>query len=252
VQTAEGELSVEIPQVREAADQFVSKLFPRETKLLRTEPLKAMVIGAFVRGLSMRDVESLCEQAGLAKLSKPTAARMCAELSCASAFEPFQSRDVYDIHLAALFLDATFSPSAPDGPEQSGERSRTGALSKAGSRTLRWAAVEAAHHAWPPTNPWHELYTHLAAHHGQNPAKSAVARKVPIASWHVLSRNQPFNPSRPGGTVLPRHAPAAFCRPMVPHGIEKPRQLRRTLCAASAEREMSPRRPTTPDRPPKP
>jgi hypothetical protein len=31
--------------------------------------LKALVIGAFVRGLSMRDVESLCEQAGLGKLS---------------------------------------------------------------------------------------------------------------------------------------------------------------------------------------
>ena len=73
VQTAEGELSVEIPQVREAAEPFVSKLFPRGTKLLRTEPLRAMVIGAFVRGLSMRDVESLCEQAGLGKLSKSTA-----------------------------------------------------------------------------------------------------------------------------------------------------------------------------------
>ena len=73
VQTAEGELSVEIPQVREAAEPFVSKLFPRGTKLLRTEPLQAMVIGAFVRGLSMRDVESLCEQAGLGKLSKSTA-----------------------------------------------------------------------------------------------------------------------------------------------------------------------------------
>jgi hypothetical protein len=46
----------------------VSKLFPRGTKLLRTEPLKAMVIGAFVRGLSMRDVESLCDKAGLGKL----------------------------------------------------------------------------------------------------------------------------------------------------------------------------------------
>jgi transposase len=40
---------------------------------------------------------------------------------------------------------------------QSGDRSRTGALSKAGSRTLRWAAVEAAHQSWRPTNPWHEL-----------------------------------------------------------------------------------------------
>ena len=65
VQTAEGELSVAIPQVREAAETFASKLFPRTPKLLRTEPLRALVIGAFVRGLSMRDVESLCEQAGL-------------------------------------------------------------------------------------------------------------------------------------------------------------------------------------------
>ena len=59
LQTAEGELSIEIPQVRQAAETFASKLFPRTPKLLRTEPLKALVIGAFVRGLSMRDVESL-------------------------------------------------------------------------------------------------------------------------------------------------------------------------------------------------
>jgi putative transposase len=59
VQTAEGQLEVEIPQVREAAETFASKLFPMGTKLVRTEPLKALVIGAFVRGLSMRDVESL-------------------------------------------------------------------------------------------------------------------------------------------------------------------------------------------------
>jgi hypothetical protein len=73
VQTAEGELAVEIPQVREAAEPFVSRLFPRGTKLLRAGPLRAIVIGAFVRGLSMRDVELPCEKAGLGKLSKSTA-----------------------------------------------------------------------------------------------------------------------------------------------------------------------------------
>jgi transposase len=77
---------------------------------------------------------------------------------------------------------------------QSGDRSRTGARSKAGSRTLRWAAVEAAQHAWRPSNPWHQLYTDLATRAGKNPAKSAVARKVLIAAWHVLSRQQPFTP----------------------------------------------------------
>jgi putative transposase len=116
LQTAEGELSVEIPQVREAAEPFVSRLFPRGTKLLRTEPLRAMVIGAFVRGLSMRDVESLCEQAGLGKLSKSTAARICQELR--ERFEAFQRRDLYDVHLAALFLDAVFLSVRPDGPKE--------------------------------------------------------------------------------------------------------------------------------------
>jgi transposase len=87
---------------------------------------------------------------------------------------------------------------------QSGDRSRTGALSKAGSRTLRWAAVEAAQHAWRASNPWHRLYTDVAKRAGKNPAKSAVARKVLIAAWHVLSREQPFTPSRPpGGNQAP-------------------------------------------------
>ena len=41
VQTAEGELRVELPQVRQAAEPFVSKLFPRGTKLLRTRPCRS-------------------------------------------------------------------------------------------------------------------------------------------------------------------------------------------------------------------
>ena len=116
VQTAEGELEIAIPQVREAAETFASKLFPRTPKLLRTEPLKALVIGAFVRGLSMRDVESLCEQAGLGKLSKSTASRICEELR--DRFEAFKRRDLYEIRLVALFLDATFISVRPSGPKE--------------------------------------------------------------------------------------------------------------------------------------
>jgi putative transposase len=116
VQTAEGELEVEIPQIREAAEPFVSKLFPCSTKLLRTEPLRAMVIGAFVRGLSMRDIESLCEQAGLGKLSKTTASRICEELR--ERFEQFKRRDLYEVQLAALFLDAVFLSVRPAGPKE--------------------------------------------------------------------------------------------------------------------------------------
>jgi len=74
------------------------------------------VIGAFVRGLSMRDVESLCEQAGLGQLSKSTASRICSELR--ERFTAFRRRDLYDIPLAALFLDAVFLSVRPDGPNE--------------------------------------------------------------------------------------------------------------------------------------
>jgi transposase len=82
--------------------------------------------------------------------------------------------------------------------KQSGLSSRTGQITKTGPAILRWAAVEAAQHAWRPINPWHQLYTDVKARHGgkPNPAKAAVARKILIAAWHVLAREEPFTPHR--------------------------------------------------------
>ena len=118
LQTGEGELRIEIPQVREAAMPFVSKLFPKWhcKRLLRTDPLKALVIGGFVRGLSMRDVESLCEEAGLGRTSKSTVATICSELH--ERFEAFCRRSLYDVNLVVLFLDAIYLPVRPSGPKE--------------------------------------------------------------------------------------------------------------------------------------
>jgi transposase len=100
--------------------------------------------------------------------------------------------------------------------KQSGERARSGELSKAGSRTLRFAAVEAAQGAWREPNPRHRPYSDVKARTGKaNPAKSAVARKVLIACWHVLSREEPFKPSR--ALIFSRPAPSAFWPPDGPH-----------------------------------
>ena len=118
LQTAEGELRIEIPQAREAAMPFVSKLFPKWhcKRLLRTDPLKALVIGGFVCGRSMRDIKSLCEEAGLAKISKSTVSTICAELG--ERFEAFKRRSLYDVNLVVLFLDAIYLPVRPSGPEE--------------------------------------------------------------------------------------------------------------------------------------
>jgi transposase len=90
---------------------------------------------------------------------------------------------------------------------QSGQaRPRSGPLNKSGSRLLGWAAVEAAQHAWRESNPWHELYLDVARRSRHtNSAKAAVARKILIAAWHMLSRNEPFNPvpRSSGGAPVP-------------------------------------------------
>jgi transposase len=59
---------------------------------------------------------------------------------------------------------------------QSGESSRTSRLTKAGSPLLRWAAVEAAQHAWRPQNPWHRLYVDVRKRHGHATPPSPRSR----------------------------------------------------------------------------
>jgi transposase len=97
---------------------------------------------------------------------------------------------------------------------QSGQgRPRTGPLSKSGSRLLAWSAVEAAQQAWRESNPWHDLYREVSGRSGNtNSAKAAVARKILIAAWHMLSRNEPFNPAArcTGGTSVPASSRVAL------------------------------------------
>ncbi len=87
LRTAEGELAVEVPQVREAAEPYTSKLFPRGSqRLLATEPLKAIVVGAFVRGLSLRAMSSRCEERAWG--ASPARAPPESAASCAIASAP--------------------------------------------------------------------------------------------------------------------------------------------------------------------
>ncbi len=116
LKTGDGEVVVEVPQVRDACAPFTSKLFRRRKRFLASEPLKALVIGAFVRGLSVRDVESLCEEAGLGQVSKSTASRLCRELE--ERFRAFRERDLSGIRLVCLFLDAIFLPTRPSGAKE--------------------------------------------------------------------------------------------------------------------------------------
>jgi len=111
VQTAEGELKIDMPQIRGAAERFISRVFPDSRTVIRTRPLEALIIGGYVRGLSDRDIESLMEEAGLGQVSKSTASRICRELR--ARYKAFCARSLADVELMALFLDAIYC--APRG-----------------------------------------------------------------------------------------------------------------------------------------
>ena len=80
VQTAEGEITIAMPQVRDSLNRFVSSVIPDTRGIVRTRPLEALVIGAYVRGLSDRDIESLAREAGLGQISRTTISTICSEL----------------------------------------------------------------------------------------------------------------------------------------------------------------------------
>ena len=116
VQTAEGELEVQIPQLRNTAERFVSRVIPDVRMVIRTRPLEVLIIGAYVRGLSDRDIESLLEEAGLGKVSRSTASRVCQELR--DRYRAFRARSLAEIKLLVLFLDAIYLPTRPSGAKE--------------------------------------------------------------------------------------------------------------------------------------
>jgi transposase len=81
---------------------------------------------------------------------------------------------------------------------QSGASDRRGRLAKNGPTYLRWALVEAATHA--ARHPaYAERYqrtkTRLGRQRGAKVARVEIARRLAEATWHMLTRNQPFAPA---------------------------------------------------------
>ncbi len=116
VQTAEGEIVIAMPQVRGTLSRFVSGVIPDTRSIVRTRPLEALVIGAYVRGLSDRDIESLAREAGLGSISRTAVSTVCRELR--DRYRAFRASGLGDVRLLALFLDAIFLPVRPDGPRE--------------------------------------------------------------------------------------------------------------------------------------
>lgn len=83
------------------------------TAARRSSPgLEALIIGAYVRGLSDRDVASLVREAGLGSVPKSSVSHSArAAASPQSILRPQPGR----LDILALFLDATYLPTRRTG-----------------------------------------------------------------------------------------------------------------------------------------
>ncbi|MBO0838365.1 MAG: IS256 family transposase [Actinobacteria bacterium] len=116
LQTGEGELEIQMPQVRNAGVAFVSEVIPDVRAVIRTRPLESLIIGAYIRGLSDRDIEGLLQEAGLGHVSKSGVSRICQELR--DRYRAFRAQSLAEVKLLVMFLDAIYMPTRPSGAKE--------------------------------------------------------------------------------------------------------------------------------------
>jgi len=105
LKTAEGVLEVDLPQVRDTVEPFVSKL--RGFLRGNTACLEKLAAEMYARGLSVRDIEdALIEGTGDMVLSKSCVSKVTDILW--EDYERFRQRDLSGYEIEYLFLDAVY------------------------------------------------------------------------------------------------------------------------------------------------
>ena len=87
---------------------------------------------------------------------------------------------------------------------------RGGRISKRGSGSVRWALVEAAWSVVHQPGPMHAFYERIRARRGHQAAVVAVARKLAVLFWCMLTREE----QRPPAAVADREEDAAARDPV--------------------------------------
>lgn len=67
-----------------------------------------------------------------------------------------------------------------------------GRITKAGSKSLRWAVTEAVKDLCKQNGPYRNLMRRLERRKNKGVAMAACARKLLVAIWHMLTRQEPF------------------------------------------------------------
>jgi putative transposase len=105
VKTTMGPVELSRPKLRGTDERFCSQLFG--LGVTRTNALEALVVSAWVRGLSDRDIEAALREVlgDEAALSRSTVSRICQQVK--DDFNVFSNQDLSRLRLDYLFLDGT-------------------------------------------------------------------------------------------------------------------------------------------------
>ena len=76
------------------------------------------------------------------------------------------------------------------GVHDSGKEHKDKGITKSGRKELRWAMVEAAWRAVRSSPVWEKRFQELAKRKGQHKAIVAIARKLLVTLWHVLTKEE--------------------------------------------------------------
>ena len=79
------------------------------------------------------------------------------------------------------------------GVHSSGKKYQEKSITKQGRKELRWAMVEASWGAIRSDPYWKAQYERLKERMPSNKAAVAIARRLLVSIWHILSKREPYN-----------------------------------------------------------
>ena len=117
IRTAEGEIVVQVPQVRDSPKTYRSRLMT----FLRgnSDVLERLAVEMYARGLSTRDIDDALEEATGDRLLSRTAVSQITEVLW-DEYEAFAERDLSGFEVDYLFLDAVYESLRQQGGGKEG------------------------------------------------------------------------------------------------------------------------------------
>jgi putative transposase len=117
IRTAEGEMVVQVPQVRDAPVSYRSRLM----SFLRgnSDVLERLAVEMYARGLSTRDIEEALQEATGDRLLSRTAVSQLTDVLW-EEYEAFAQRDLSGFEVEYLFLDAVYESLREQGGGKEG------------------------------------------------------------------------------------------------------------------------------------